>query len=150
MSEETISRITEKVIEEMNDWSRRPLDVIHAPALIDAIVLKARDGQVANRPVYATTGSRSPVNAASSACVPAPAVRARCAGSAFTDLRNRDVRDTFFVVRGGLMGLPRGPVQCLAPGDRADLIIHYADLRLCRCGRVLPCQVGFCSGTWTE
>ncbi len=56
VSKETISRITDKVIEEMTDWSHRPLDAIYAAVFIDAIVVKVRDGQVANRPFYAAIG----------------------------------------------------------------------------------------------
>ena len=55
-SKETISRITDKVIEEMNDWSARPLNEVYAAIFIDAIVVKIRDGQVANRPIYAAIG----------------------------------------------------------------------------------------------
>ncbi len=56
VSRETISRITDKVIEEMNDWQVRPLDGTYAAVFIDAIVVKVRDGQVANRPFYAAIG----------------------------------------------------------------------------------------------
>ena len=56
VSKETISRITDKVIEEMNDWSVRPPDETYAAIFIDAIVVKVRDGQVANRPFYAAIG----------------------------------------------------------------------------------------------
>lgn len=56
VSKETISRITDKVIEEMTDWSHRPLDEIYAAVFIDAIVVKVRDRQVANRPFYAAIG----------------------------------------------------------------------------------------------
>lgn len=56
VSKETISRITDKVIEEMTDWSHRPLNEIYAAVFIDAIVVKVRDGQVANRPFYAAIG----------------------------------------------------------------------------------------------
>src|SRR4051794_22460338 len=56
VSKETISRITDKVIEEMNDWAVRPLDETYAAIFIDAIVVKVRDGQVANRPFYAAIG----------------------------------------------------------------------------------------------
>jgi transposase-like protein len=35
---ETISRITDKVIEEMNDWQARPLDEVYAAIFVDAIV----------------------------------------------------------------------------------------------------------------
>ena len=56
VSRETVSRITDKVIEEMNDWAVRPLDAVYAAVLIDAIV-KVRDGQVANRQIYAAIGA---------------------------------------------------------------------------------------------
>jgi len=49
VSRETISRITDKVIEEMNEWAVRPLDEIYAAVFIDAIVVKVRDGQVRAR-----------------------------------------------------------------------------------------------------
>src|SRR6201996_5896204 len=53
VSKETISRITDRVIDEMQDWQNRPLHEVYAAVFIDAIVVKVRDGQVANRPVYA-------------------------------------------------------------------------------------------------
>ena len=56
VSKETISRITDKVIEEMQTWVARPLEPIYAAIFIDAIMVKVRDGQVANRPVYAAIG----------------------------------------------------------------------------------------------
>lgn len=40
----------------MNDWAVRPLDETYAAIFIDAIVVKVRDGQVANRPFYAAIG----------------------------------------------------------------------------------------------
>jgi putative transposase len=42
VSRETVSRITDKVIDEMTDWSHRPLDEIYAAVFIDAIVVKVR------------------------------------------------------------------------------------------------------------
>jgi putative transposase len=33
-------------------WQNRPLDRVYPVLLIDAIVMKIRDGQVANRPIY--------------------------------------------------------------------------------------------------
>src|SRR6202046_20884 len=56
VSKETVSRITDRVIEEMQGWQNRPLDEIYAAVFIDAVVVKIRDGQVANRPVYAAIG----------------------------------------------------------------------------------------------
>jgi transposase-like protein len=56
VSKDTISRITEKVTEEMQSWVTRPLESVYAAVFIDALVLKVRDGQVANRPFYAAIG----------------------------------------------------------------------------------------------
>jgi len=35
----------------MSEWSSRPLDSVYAAVFIDAVHVKIRDGQVANRPV---------------------------------------------------------------------------------------------------
>jgi transposase-like protein len=56
VSRETISRITDKVIDDMREWASRPLDAVYAAVFVDAIVVKVRDGQVANRPFYAAIG----------------------------------------------------------------------------------------------
>ena len=56
VSKETISRITDKVIEEMQTGPARPLEPVYAAIFIDAIMVKVRDGQVANRPIYAAIG----------------------------------------------------------------------------------------------
>ncbi len=37
-------------------WQNRPLDAAYPVILIDAIVIKVREGQVANRPVYVALG----------------------------------------------------------------------------------------------
>jgi putative transposase len=107
VSRETISRITDKVIEEMNDWQVRPLDETYAAIFIDAIVVKVRDGQVANRPFYAAIG----VTLAGERDILGLWAGTGGEGAKFwmavlTDLRNRGIRDAFFVVCDGLKGLP--------------------------------------------
>lgn len=107
VSKETISRITDKVIEEMNDWAVRPLDGTYAAIFIDAIVVKVRDGQVANRPFYAAIG----VTLAGERDILGLWAGTGGEGAKFwmsvlTDLRNRGVKDVFFVVCDGLKGLP--------------------------------------------
>jgi putative transposase len=56
VSKDTISRITDRVVEEMEKWWARPLEKVYAAVFIDAIMVKIRDGQVRNRPVYAAIG----------------------------------------------------------------------------------------------
>ena len=80
VSRDTISRITDKVIEEMTEWQNRPLDAVYPVMFVDAIHLKVRDGQVTNRPFYVVIGSPSTAVATSSASGPARAVKARSTG----------------------------------------------------------------------
>src|SRR5882762_7135770 len=122
VSKETISRITDKVIEEMNDWAVRPLDAVYAAVFIDAIVVKVRDGQVANRPFYAAIG----VTLAGERDILGLWAGTGGEGAKFwmsvlTDLRNRGIKDVFFVVCDGLKGPARGGRQRMAARDRADL-----------------------------
>src|SRR5829696_149835 len=49
ISRETISKITDRVLGELGEWQTRPLDRVYPVVFIDAIVVKIRDGQVANR-----------------------------------------------------------------------------------------------------
>ena len=52
VSRQTISTITDKVMEGMAEWQNRPLDPVYPVIFIDAINVKIRDGKVANRPIY--------------------------------------------------------------------------------------------------
>jgi putative transposase len=107
VSRETISRITDKVVEEMNDWAVRPLDAIYAAIFIDAIVVKVRDGQVANRPFYAAIGvTLEGERDILGLWAGTGSEGAKFWMSVLTDLKNRGVKDVFFVVCDGLKGLP--------------------------------------------
>jgi putative transposase len=50
VSKQTITTITDRVMDGMAEWQSRPLDPVYAVLFIDAIQVKIRDGQVANRP----------------------------------------------------------------------------------------------------
>ena len=107
VSKETISRITDKVLEEMAAWQARPLDEVYAAVFIDAVMVKVRDGQVANRPIYAAIG----VTLAGEKDILGLWAGTGGEGAKFwmsvlTDIKNRGVRDVFFLVCDGLKGLP--------------------------------------------
>jgi putative transposase len=107
VSKETISRITDKVIEEMTSWQNRPLDGVYAAIFVDAIVVKVRDGQVANRPIYAAIGvSLAGEKDILGLWAGTGGEGAKFWMSVLTDIRNRGVRDVFFLVCDGLKGLP--------------------------------------------
>jgi transposase-like protein len=107
VSKDTISRITDKVVEEMSEWSNRPLDRVYPVIFVDALVVKVRDGQVTNRPFYVVIGVT--VNGERDIL----GVWAGDGGegakfwlSVLTDLKNRGVEDVCIAVCDGLKGLP--------------------------------------------
>ena len=129
VSKETISRITDRVVEEMQAWQARPLDEVYAAVFIDAIVVKVRDGQVANRPVYAAIG----VTLAGEKDILGLWAGTGGEGAKFwmavlTDLKNRGIKDVFFVVCDGLKGLPDVVTNVWPQAIVQTCIVHYADL----------------------
>jgi transposase-like protein len=107
VSKDTISKITDKVIEEMTEWQNRPLDRVYPVLFIDAIVVKVRDGQVTNRPFYVVIG----VSVNGERDILGIWAGDGSEGAKFwlavlTDLKNRGVEDVCMVVCDGLKGLP--------------------------------------------
>ncbi|KLU10935.1 IS256 family transposase [Kocuria sp. SM24M-10] len=108
VSKDTVTRITDRVIEEMQAWWARPLEDVYAAIFIDAIMVKVRDGQVRNRPVYAAIG----VDLGGHKDIlgmwagDGDGESAKFWYAVLTDLKSRGVRDVFFVVCDGLKGLP--------------------------------------------
>jgi putative transposase len=91
----------------MTEWRNRPLDRVYPVLFIDAIVVKVRDGQVVNRPVYVVIGVT--VNGERD-------ILGLWAGdggegakfwlAVLTEIKNRGVEDVCLVVCDGLKGLP--------------------------------------------
>ena len=52
VSKQTISAITDRVMEGMAAWQNRPLDPVYPVIFIDCVNVKIREGNVANRPIY--------------------------------------------------------------------------------------------------
>jgi transposase-like protein len=125
VSRETISRITDKVIDDMREWASRPLDAVYAAVFVDAIVVKVRDGQVANRPFYAAIGvtveGRKDVLGLWAGT---GGEGAKFWMSVLVDLKNRGVKDVFFLVCDGLKGLPEVVEQVWPATIVQTCIIH--------------------------
>ncbi|MGI5489674.1 IS256 family transposase [Microtetraspora malaysiensis] len=125
VSKQTISTITDKVIEGMAEWQNRPLDPVYPVVFIDAIHVKIRDGQVANRPVYVALavtvdGERD--------------ILGLWAGDGgegakfwlhvLTEIKNRGVGDVLMMVCDGLKGLPQAIEQVWPQAVVQTCVVH--------------------------
>src|SRR6266487_300778 len=109
VSRQTISTITDRVLEGLQAWQSRPLDGVYPVIFIDAIQVKIRDGQVCNRPIYVALGVT---------CDGERDILGLWAGEhgagegakywlhVLTEIKNRGVADCCIVVCDGLTGLP--------------------------------------------
>ena len=107
VGKDTISRITEQVVAEMTDWCNRPLDQVYPVIFIDAIVVKVRDGQVRNKPIYVVVG----VTVGGERDILGLWAGNGGEGAKFwlqvlTELKNRGVQDVCIAVCDGLKHLP--------------------------------------------
>ena len=126
VSKDTVSRITDRVVEEMTTWWARPLEKVYAAIFIDAIVVKVRDGQVRNRPFYAAIGVD--LNGCKDVlgmwAGDGDGESAKYWMAVLTELRNRGVQDVFFVVCDGLKGLPDSVNAVFPQATVQTCIIH--------------------------
>ncbi len=107
VSRETISKITDRVLDDLSEWVNRPLDRVYPVVFIDAIVVKIRDGQVANRPVYAAIGvSVDGKRDILGLWVGTGGEGAKYWLQVLTEIKNRGTDDVCIVVCDGLKGLP--------------------------------------------
>lgn len=125
VSKTTITTITEKVMAGMAEWQNRPLDPVYPVVFIDAINVKIRDGQVANRPIYialavTVDGHRD--------------ILGLWAGDGgegakhwlqvLTELKNRGAADVLMLVCDGLKGLPESVEQVWPQTIVQTCIVH--------------------------
>jgi len=106
-SKETVSAITDRVLDGMGEWRSRPLDPVYPVLIIDAIHVKIRDGAVANRAVYVA------IAVDVDGCRDILGLWAGDGGegakqwlATLGEIRNRGVNDVCMVLCDGLAGLP--------------------------------------------
>jgi transposase-like protein len=125
VSRQTISTITDKVMDGMAEWQNRPLDPVYPVIFLDAIHVKIRDGKVANRPVYVALAVTV------DGCRDILGLWAGDGGEGakfwlqvLTELRNRGVDDVCMVVCDGLKGLPDAIEQVWPRAVTQTCVIH--------------------------
>ena len=127
VSKQTISAITDRVLEGMAEWQNRPLDPVYPVIFIDAINVKIRDGDVANRPIYV---------ALAVTCDGERDILGLWAGDhgdgegakfwlrILAEIKNRGVIDCCIVVCDGLKGLPDAIGQVWPQALVQNCIVH--------------------------
>ena len=125
VSRQRISAITGKVMVGMAEWQNRPLDRVYPVLFVDAINVKIRDGQVANRPIYVVMavivgGTRDILG-----------IWAGDGGEGakywlrvFTELKNRGLEDVLMLVCDGLKGLPEA-VEVVWPATIVQMCVVH-------------------------
>ncbi|GAB3946834.1 IS256 family transposase [Micromonospora vulcania] len=125
VSRQTISTITDKVVDGMTEWQNRPLDPVYPVIFLDAVHVKIRDGKVATRPIYVALavtvdGNRDILGLWAGD----GGEGAKFWLSVLTELKNRGVADACMVVCDGLKGLPDAIGQTWPEAVVQTCVIH--------------------------
>jgi putative transposase len=127
VSRQTISTITDRVLEGMAEWQSRPLDPVYPVVFIDCVNVKIRDGQVANRPIYVALavtvhGTRDILGLW--AGEHGDGEGAKYWLRVLTEIKNRGVLDVCLVVCDGLKGLPQSIEQVWPQAITQTCVVH--------------------------
>lgn len=126
VTKDTVSRITDRVLEGMAEWQNRPLDRVYPVLFIDAISVKIRDGgAVGNRPIYTAVG----VTVDGERDILGLWAGTGGEGAKFwlhvlTEIKNRGVADVCIVVCDGLAGLPEAIQATWSQALTQTCVIH--------------------------
>src|SRR5215467_182446 len=127
VSRETISNITDRVLEGLADWQSRPLDPVYAVLFLDAIHVKIREGQVANRPIYvalAVTADGERDILGLWAGEHGDGEGAKYWLRVLSEIKNRGTKDVLMVVCDGLKGFPEAITQVWPQAVTQTCIVH--------------------------
>jgi len=106
VSASLISRITDKVLPEVNEWQNRPLSDIYAVVFFDGIVFKARkDNRIINKCAYTVLGIDMDGQKDILGFWISENESASFWASVCNDLKNRGVRDIFIACHDNLKGI---------------------------------------------
>lgn len=107
LSHETISNITDEVLEEVRAWQDRPLDAFYPVMYLDAISVKIKDGgKVQNKSAHIALGVDMDGIKHVLGIWVQPKEGAAFWASVCANLANRGVKDVLIVATDGLSGFP--------------------------------------------
>lgn len=140
LSHETISKITDAVLEEVLAWQRRPLEALYPVVYLDALVVKVRDGaHVRNKAAHIAVGVDIDGIKHVLGIWVQQTEGAKFWAGVCAELANRGVKDVLIVCCDGLTGFPeaieatwpQATVQtCVVHLIRASMrFVNYKDRR---------------------
>jgi putative transposase len=107
LSHETISTITDAVLEEVKAWQTRPLEELYPILYLDALIVKVRDGhQVRNKAAHLAVGVDLDGIKHVLGIWVQTSEGAKFWAGVCAELRNRGIRDVLIVCCDGLSGFP--------------------------------------------
>ncbi|HDO1314153.1 IS256 family transposase [Aeromonas veronii] len=102
-----VSKVTERVIEQVHEWQNRPLDPLYPIVYLDSIVLKIRANQrVINKSLYLALGINMEGHKELLGLLLAETEGAKFWLSVLTELKNRGLEDILIACVDGLKGFP--------------------------------------------
>src|SRR6266550_726736 len=107
LSHDTISTITDAVLEEVKAWQTRPLEELYPILYLDALIVKVRDGhQVRNKAAHLAVGVDLDGIKHVLGIWVQTSEGAKFWAGVCAELRNRGIRDVLIVCCDGLTGFP--------------------------------------------
>ncbi|WP_317854752.1 IS256 family transposase [Chakrabartyella piscis] len=132
ISQGMISKITDRILPEVNEWQNRPLDKIYPVVFFDGIVFNSKkDGKIINKCVYSVLainmeGHKEILGTWISENESASFYASICA-----DLKNRGVSDIFVACHDNLTGLNEA-IQAIFPQTKNQLCIVHQIRNSCK------------------
>ncbi len=120
-----VSKVTERVLEQITQWQSRPLDAVYPIVYLDCIVIKIRDNmRVINKAVYLALGVNMEGHKDLLGLWMSENEGAKFWLSVLTELKNRGVQDILIACVDGLKGFPDA-IAAEYPQTRIQLCIVH-------------------------
>lgn len=125
ISQTLISRITDKILPEVNEWQNRPLEEIYPIIYFDGIVFKSRkDSQIINKCIYSVLGINLCGQKEILGIWISENESASFYASICADLKKRGVFDIFIACHDNLKGLSEA-IHAVYPNTKQQLCIVH-------------------------
>jgi len=125
ISQMLVSKITDKILPEVNEWQNRPLEMIYPIIYFDGIMFKSRkDSQIINKCIYSVLGMDMEGQKEILGCWISENESASFYASICSDLKKRGVTDIFIACHDNLTGLGEA-INAVFPKTKQQLCIVH-------------------------